>query len=216
MRKFTKKYYFSVEGETEQWYLEWLQNTINATEQSKYNVSFNVKVEKNPLKYVKKINIMSNTLIYHFSDYESDEEIHTEQFKETIDNLVKAKNSGRQIEYCFGYSNLTFDLWIILHRTDKSLHRFNRHSYMEMINRAYNKKFEDMHEYKHEDNFKNILKSLTIDDVKRAINSAKTLMKNNELNGYRLVEYKKYKYYKENPSLMVWEAIENVLHDCGL
>ncbi len=25
-RKLTKKYYFSVEGETEQWYLKWLQD----------------------------------------------------------------------------------------------------------------------------------------------------------------------------------------------
>ena len=30
MRKETRKYYFSVEGETEHWYLNWLQNTINA------------------------------------------------------------------------------------------------------------------------------------------------------------------------------------------
>ena len=30
MRKETKKYYFSVEGETEKWYLEWLENTINS------------------------------------------------------------------------------------------------------------------------------------------------------------------------------------------
>lgn len=28
-RKSILKYYFSVEGDTEQWYLEWLQNQIN-------------------------------------------------------------------------------------------------------------------------------------------------------------------------------------------
>ena len=27
--KSTKKYYFTVEGETEQWYLKWLQDRIN-------------------------------------------------------------------------------------------------------------------------------------------------------------------------------------------
>lgn len=31
VRKITKKYYFSVEGETEQWYLEWLRDLINAS-----------------------------------------------------------------------------------------------------------------------------------------------------------------------------------------
>lgn len=216
MRKYTKQYYFSVEGETEQWYLDWLQNIINSAEKSKFNVSLKAEVEKNPLKYVKRINIMSNTRIYHFSDYESDEDVHTEQFKETIDNLDKAKKSGRQIEYCFGYSNLTFDLWIILHRTNVSLHRYNRHSYIELINRAYDKKFENMKEYKHEKNFKSILKMLTLDDVIKAINGAKAIMESNKRNGYQLVEYKKYKFYRENPSLMVWEAIENILRDCGL
>jgi len=37
-RKSTKKYYFSVEGETERWYLKWLQDRINETEKSIYVV----------------------------------------------------------------------------------------------------------------------------------------------------------------------------------
>ena len=43
-KKATKKYYFSVEGETEQWYLKWLQDTINNTEQAVYRVSFDCPV----------------------------------------------------------------------------------------------------------------------------------------------------------------------------
>ena len=38
-RKITKKYYFSVEGETEQWYLKWLQNTINSSDKASCKVS---------------------------------------------------------------------------------------------------------------------------------------------------------------------------------
>ena len=30
-KKSTKKYYFTVEGETEQWYLKWLETLINST-----------------------------------------------------------------------------------------------------------------------------------------------------------------------------------------
>lgn len=33
-RKKNKKYYFSVEGETEQWYLEWLEKYINSLKES--------------------------------------------------------------------------------------------------------------------------------------------------------------------------------------
>ena len=35
-------------------------------------------------------------------------------------------------------------------------------------------------------------------------------------NGYVLQEYKGYRYYKENPSLAIWEVIERVLVECGL
>lgn len=41
-------------------------------------------------------------------------------------------------------------------------------------------------------------------------------MKRNQNNGYRLLEYKGYKYYKENPALAVWEAIEKILKECEL
>ena len=39
-RKPTNKYYFSVEGETEQWYLKWLQDAINNTEEASCNKTF--------------------------------------------------------------------------------------------------------------------------------------------------------------------------------
>jgi len=42
--KSTKKYYFSAEGETEHWYLKWLQDRINETEASAYKVSFDCPV----------------------------------------------------------------------------------------------------------------------------------------------------------------------------
>ena len=45
-RKPTNKYYFSVEGETEQWYLKWLQDTINNTEKAACKVSIDCPVRK--------------------------------------------------------------------------------------------------------------------------------------------------------------------------
>ncbi|WP_244834431.1 hypothetical protein [Clostridium sp. BJN0001] len=45
---------------------------------------------------------------------------------------------------------------------------------------------------------------------------AKRIMQNNEKNGYTLKQYKGYKYYKENPSLAIWEVIEKILKDCSL
>lgn len=130
--KSTKKYYFTVEGETEQWYLKWLQDRINETESSAYKVSFDCPVQKNPL------------------------------------------------------------------------------------NRAYAEQFEDMKEYKHEDNFKRCLGKLELSNVIEAVNRANRIMARNEENGYRLLQYKGYKYYKENPSMAIHEIIGKILKDCEL
>lgn len=215
-RKSTKKYYFSVEGETEQWYLQWLQNKINDTEESEFKVSFDCPVQKNPLKRAKSLVVTSKTEIFHFSDYESDEEIHVKQFMETMDNMKKAKELGKQIVYQFGYTNLTFDLWIILHKADCNGSYTHRGQYLAPINSVYIENFQNMDEYKHKNNFKRILSRLTLNDVVSAVNRAKSIMHINQDNGYVLQQYKGYSFYKENPSLAVWNAIEKILKDCGI
>lgn len=73
-----------------------------------------------------------------------------------------------------------------------------------------------MDEYKHEANFKRCLGKLQLSNVIDAVNRAKTIMQKNNDNGYVLQQYKGYWYYKENPSLAIWEAIEKILKDCGL
>lgn len=214
--KHTKKYYFSVEGETEQWYLKWLQYLINQTPESEYNVSFDCQVQKNPLKRAKSLVVTGKTDIYHFSDYESDEEIHMKEFKETIDNMKKAKGLGKQITYQFGYTNLTFDLWIVLHKSNCAGSCAHRRQYLGPINQAYNENFENMNDFKHENNFKRVLGQITLSDVIDAIVRAKLIMQRNKENKCILYEYKGYSYYKENPSLAIGGIIEKIMKDCKL
>jgi hypothetical protein len=214
--KSTKKYYFSVEGETEQWYLKWLQDRINESQESKFKVNFDCPVQKNPLKRAKSLVVTQKTEIYHISDYESDDTIHVKEFRETMDNMKKAKSIGKQITYKFGYTNLTFDLWIVLHKSNCNGSFTHRRQYLALINRSFSEKFESMDDYKHENNFKRILSCLALTDVIDAIKRAQIIMQRNKENGYVLQEYKGYKYYKENPSLAIWEVIERILKDCGL
>lgn len=214
--KTTRKYYFTVEGETEKWYLEWLQETINSTEESNYKVSIDCSVQKNPVKRAKSLNITSKVIIYHLSDYESNEDVHVKQFKETMDNLKKACELGKEITYKFGYSNFTFDLWIVLHKCNCNASLVHRSKYLSHINNAYSEHFDSMDEYKHERNFKRCLSKLNIDSVRTAIKKAKDIMQRNKENGYTLHSYKGYEYYQENPSLMIWEAIETIMKDCNL
>ena len=47
MRKENRTYYFSVEGDTEQWYLEWLQRAINAAPEAACTVKLDCKANEN-------------------------------------------------------------------------------------------------------------------------------------------------------------------------
>lgn len=106
MRKLTKKYYFSVEGETEKWYLDWLQDLINNSDAS-CKVSFNSKVEKDPVKYVKGLSIQGKTTVFHFYDYESNESDYQKQFEKVMDRMREAKISEKQL-------NISLDTAILL------------------------------------------------------------------------------------------------------
>lgn len=216
MRKETRKYYFSLEGETEKWYLDWLQKTINVTPESKYNVKLDAKIQKDPLARVKGMTLLEQTEITHVFDRESEDSIHTKQFQETLDRMSDAEQLGKDIDYKLGYSNFTFELWIILHKVDCNGAKTNRKQYLYDLNKAYGEKFEDLKEYKRENDFKRILKKLTIEDVIYAVRRAETIMKRNEESGYRLQQYKGYSFYKENPSLSIWEIIGKILFECGL
>jgi len=215
-RKSSKKYFFSVEGETEEWYLLWLRDLINSTDHAAYKVSIDCKIEKDPLKRAKGLVNTSKTEIYHFFDYESDEDVHVKRFTDTMDRMKQAMSIGKQIKYKFGYRNFAFDLWIVLHKIDCNGALPHRRGYLAYINRAFGKNFESMDEYKREDNFKGCLNQLTLEDVIRAIERSERIMVRNAENGYILHNYKGFKYYKENPSLAVWEAIKKIMQDCKL
>ena len=214
--KENRTYYFSVEGETEQWYLEWLQQLINNDRTAKYTVKLDSKVQKDPLARAKQLTIIGKTEITHICDYESEEPIHVQQFKTTLDRMKAAQNSGKDIKYQLGYSNFTFELWIIIHKTDCNGALTHRRQYLAPLNTAYDQQFESLEQYKHENNFKHILGRLTLDNVRNAIQRSKVIMQRNQEACYILQQYKRYKYYKENPALSIWESIEKILKECEL
>lgn len=215
-RKDRRTYYFSVEGETEKWYLDWLQNTINSTPEAKYAVKLDRRVEKDPVSYAKRLTILQKTEITHIFDYESNSPEHRQRFQDTLEKMRDAQKIGKNIIYQLGYSNFTFELWIILHKADCSGSLPHRRQYLDRINRAYGENFESLSRYKEEDNFKRLLSKLTLEDVRTAIRRAKAIQSQNELNGHVLQKYAGFTYYCENPSLSVWEKIEKIMKDCRL
>lgn len=110
MRKENRIYYFSVEGETEKWYLDWLQDRVNAEQAAQYTVKLNSKIQKDPIARVKALTILGKTEIIHVFDRESEEPAHVQQFQTTLDRMKAAQNMGKSIKYKLGYSNFTFEL----------------------------------------------------------------------------------------------------------
>ena len=130
--------------------------------------------------------------------------------------MRKSELLGKQIKYQLGYSNFTFELWMVLHKMDCNGSLMHRRHYLVPINRAYNEDFNSLDQYKQEANFRRILGKITLAEVKEAIIRGKSIMQRNVENDCTLHQYKGYKYYKENPALLIWEAIEKILKDCEI
>jgi len=215
MMRESKKFYFSVEGETEKWYLEWLENSINKSTEACSNAKFDCKVNKNPVSRVKGMSVLSKTEITHIFDRESEEPVNIQQFNTTL-KLMKKAQKIKNIKYTLGYSNFSFELWMVLHKAECNGSLSNCHQYLSLINKDYVENFSSMDEYKKKANFNRLLKKLSLSEVWIAVNRAKKITERNVKRGYILQHCCGYEYYRENPSLSIWKIIETILKDCGI
>lgn len=194
-----------------------MQEQLNACDKSKYTVNIVAKVQQSPKKYSKTVNPIATPKVTHICDYESNDNEHITKFQRILSELKEANSTiGRQFKYSLGYSNFTFELWIVLHKQTCNGSLENRTQYLPYINRAYNEGFQKPEQYKQEDNFKRCLSQLTLDNVRDAISRAKSIMNAKEVNGERIEQYKGFAYYKENPALTIWESVEAILRECAL
>ncbi len=129
--------------------------------------------------------------------------------------MAEAKKQ-KNIKYQLGYSNFTFELWIILHKRDCFGPFFDRKQYLVPIQQCFDEKFEDLDHYKSEQAFKRCLAKLTIEDVKSAIIRADKLKQQNIKDNKVIVKYSGYSYYRENPALSVNEVVKKILNECGI
>ena len=215
-RKTTNTYFFSVEGQTESWYFAHLEKLINNSSSATCFVKFKVEVEKDPVAFSKRLRSVGETKVTHVCDVEGNSFHDTQKFLGTINRLKQAKNLGKRIKYELGYSNLTFELWIILHKNNCSRCIRNHAQYLQSINQAYQQNFESLDKYKKEHNFKNkILNNVTLDDVINAIRRAQKITEDNHLT-FRPKSYNGYSYFEHNPSISLWKSIERILKDASL
>lgn len=217
MRKVTNNYYLSVEGETEKWYFNHLQNLINNSDKASHKVIFNIKISKSITKYAKSTTVIYPSKFFHICDYESNDESHRIQFDNILNELRNVKKINRNINYKLGYSNFSFELWIILHKGKCAKHFSHRRQYLEKINEFYGENFESLTSYKEERNFNKILNQITLDDVIQAVKNGKEIRDINIKDSSQ--NYRKngnFEYYTENPDMTIYECVGQVLSECEL
>lgn len=130
--------------------------------------------------------------------------------------MKKAESSGKSVRCKLSYSNLSFDLWILLHKVNAYNCVSNCGCYLKLLQQNFKCNFASMKEFKEEKHFKQCLNQLTLLDVKEAIRRAKYIHQKHILDCHTLQQIGKYAYYKENPALNVHEIIEKILIECGL
>lgn len=211
----TKQFILTVEGETEQWYFEWLEGEINKCPKRSYNVSLKAKKCPNPKDYYKNVNKLTSPRVFHICDVESKGISHVEKFTSILHEMKNAK-TYKKIKYDLGYSNYTFELWIILHKIDYFKCLTDRKQYIDPVNKIFGEKLINLDDYKHEDNFKRCINKLSIYDVIKAISRAEKIASINEIDGKKLICMYGYEYYEENPALSINVVIKNILQECGI
>lgn len=214
-RKENISYTFTVEGDTEKWYLDWLEKQINACSDAAYSVSISSKKEPNPMSYAKTVNRMTKPKVIHLCDVESNDPDEVKRFQAVLSELNEAKKE-KKIRYALGYSNFTFELWMILHKSAYNRVLTHKKQYLDLLNRAYGMSFSSLKQYKEEKEFAKCLKMLTLKDVCDAVLRADKLMATNERDEKAMTKYEGFSYYTDNPSLTIWEPIRDILKECRL
>ncbi len=167
--------------------------------------------EKNPnlqVKFEKKKNIdglaKSSTAMRKIAIYDYD--MNKEEFK-------KRAQYSKSIDLY--YSNISFDLWLLLHKMPYNMVVSSPHDYIKDVRKCYNlnsarssKKIEDI---KEEKNIKKVLEQITLEDVKYAIDNARNIM-DNKLKGDVIVLNSKFKYY-DNPATNLHEFFEKLFKE---
>lgn len=208
------KYFFSVEGETEVLYFQHLKKLIYAEEKRIANPVFHIE-KSSPLKYAKKLPVIQSCTITAVFDVEDNDADHMQRFENTLKEMKDSEKIGKAIKYELGYSNIDFELWIILHKKDMFGNISSRSQYLTNINSVFGTKFQGLKEYKVEKNFNKILSQITLEDVKNAITRAEKIINQRKSEDKPLIS-SGYEWYERNPSLSVHLAIKKILLECGV
>lgn len=163
MARYRKTYLCICEGQQEKMYLDHVARLIKDFPQKV--VTFNSYID-NPHRLTKTYEEYDSAAIFDF-DFNK---VEFERNIEICDKLNReqkpsSRKSGRNIYH--GYSNVNFDLWLILHKEDYNREVSKNDAYITDVRRIFGLTPKD--NIKNEGTIKKILGQITLHDVKDAI-----------------------------------------------
>lgn len=127
--------------------------------------------------------------------------------KEEFEKRVKMCKKTRIL-----YSNLNFDLWLLLHKKQFKKSMIDNDAYVDEIRKEYGLGFTA--NIKAEHNIDKILSQIEISDINKAITNAKEIM-NAKLETDRIYVKRNFSYYP-NPSMSIQEFLEELFIDLDI
>ncbi len=215
-------YFLSCEGETEHLYFDWLKEQINNDPRTRHKITFKYKnlmpssfAKSNAGTFTK--DMITGSVFCRIQDIEDYSDEHIAAFHSLLKSTKEAKRLYKTISFTIGYSNLTFEVWILAHKA-KVREMGDRAYYYQEINSAYDTSFVNNDDYKHEKNFKSLLSKLTLDDViHNAIPECKRFVEKCYRDNPTL-QRQSYgvSYILANPDTTVHTFVESILKNAGI
>lgn len=205
-------YFFTVEGPSEKRYLEHLQKIINQR-LTDLSVEFKIWIDKSARACFNNRRLTIDTYAHFWDREEENKQIEFQDVLNNINNNAIADN----IFYC--YSNLSFELWLILHKEEYTAPVSNKNVYTNKIRTLYDINVRSHTDVTKEKNFSRLLAQISLNDVLMAIRRADRLRqsKQNVCSPFEFYASSgKIVYYPSNPDTLVQEVVKKILQDCHL
>lgn len=201
--KESRQFNISVVGvNCEKMYFEHLAKLINESGRNTYNLKIDPR-KMSPMEYAKRnahkpveMRKGNKKIPYiHVQDVEDYyDDFQRTKFYGMIDEMRTAEDKFG-ITYELGYSNYTFELWMLLHVADMAYAVQDRHSYLAPVNRWFHRNHTSIDDFKSYDEFQGILDEfVTLDSIMQAINRAEKIIQNNEDDKKTKETYKGFKF----------------------
>ncbi len=209
MKRTKIQYYAAIEGEQEKVYLKHFQKLVNSCDRASYDININVKCSNGggPLAICKNANRLVT--------FANKKQIIKEERMAAIFDYDFKEDFTDAIAYCelnhlmSAYSNVNFDLWLLLHKTYYTKAIANNDGYVTDIKKVFGVKGS----IKSLDNIVKIVNSLTLDDVKMAIKNAQKIAADKAKSGEALPGL--LTHYTQ-PYVQIHLFIAKILRDVGL